>query len=203
MAVRVKICGVTDLRDALAAAEAGASAIGFNFYRRSPRYVSPEVAACIAAELPAAVCRVGVFVNEPRASMTSIACQVGLNAIQLHGDESPEECARWDRKVIKAIRLRDAAAVAAAGSYAVDFILADAYVEGTPGGSGRRVDLDLLAQLNTMRLIVAGGLDPGNVTEVVRRIRPFGVDVASGVERAPGRKDRTLMRRFIENAVAA
>lgn len=203
MSIRVKICGITTLEDARSAAEFGAAAVGFNFYRRSSRYISPEEAARIADDLPGDVCRVGVFVNEARESVAAIARQVGLTALQFHGDESPAACAQWDRKVIKAIRVRDESAHEAAAEYAVDFILADAYVDQVFGGSGRRVEVDWLKRFPAERLIVAGGLTADNVAALVREVRPFGVDVASGIERSPGHKDRVLMRRFIENANAA
>lgn len=203
MSVKVKICGVTALDDALAAAELGADAVGFNFYPASPRYVVPAAARRIAAELPRDICRVGVFVNETRSKVTAIAEEVGLTALQFHGDETPEDCAGWPWKVIKAIRVRDSEAPETARAYTVDFILADAYVEGTFGGTGKRIATQRLSAFDPSRLIVAGGLTCGTVAEVVRCVRPFAVDVASGVESAPGRKDRDLMRRFIENANAA
>jgi phosphoribosylanthranilate isomerase len=198
--VRVKICGITNLADACAAIDAGAAALGFNFYPPSPRSVTPEAAAEIVAQLPRAVCIVGVFVNEARDRVAAIARQVGVTALQFHGDESPEFCRGWTQKVIKAIRVCDAHAAAHAERYAVDFILADAYVEGQRGGTGRRIVPILLEGFERRHLILAGGLNPENVAEAVRTVRPFAVDVASGVERAPGQKDVTLMRRFIAHA---
>lgn len=201
--VRVKICGITSLDDACAAIDAGAAALGFNFYRQSPRYVSPEAAAEIVARLPRPVCAVGVFVNEPRQRVAAIAAQVGLSALQFHGDESPEFCRAWAQKVVKAIRVRDGHAAANAQRYAVDFILADAYVEGQRGGTGRCIVPILLEGFERRHLILAGGLTPETVAEAVRAVRPFAVDVASGVERAPGKKDVALMRRFIAHAQAS
>ena len=198
--VRVKICGITNLDDAHAALDAGAAALGFNFYAHSPRYVTPEVAAEIVAHLRHSVCLVGVFVNEPRERVGAIARMVGLNALQFHGDESPEFCCAWQQKVVKAIRVRDGHAAATAQRYAVDFILADAYVEGQRGGTGRRIVPILLEGFERRRLILAGGLTPQNVAAAVRAFRPYAVDVASGVERAPGKKDVNLMRRFIAQA---
>lgn len=198
--VRVKICGITNVDDARAAVDAGAAALGFNFYPQSPRSVTPEVAAEIVAQLPRSVCTVGVFVNEPRERVAAIVSQVGLTAVQFHGDESPEFCHGWTQKVVKAIRVRDGHAAAIARRYAVDFILADAYVEGQHGGTGRRIVPILLEGFERRRLILAGGLTPQNVAEAVRAVRPFAVDVASGVERAPGKKDVDLMRRFIAHA---
>lgn len=202
-AVRVKICGITNLEDALAAVDAGAAALGFNFYTGSHRYVEPDAAAAIVARLPSSVCAVGVFVDERRERVAEIARQVRLTAIQLHGDEAPDYCRAWASKVIKAIRVRDRHAAAQARTYAVDFILADAYVERQHGGTGRRVDPELLREFDRRRLILAGGLAADNVAEAVRLVRPFAVDVASGVERAPGKKEWELMRRFIANARSA
>ena len=202
-AVRVKICGLTNLDDARAAVDAGASALGFNFYPQSPRYVMPEVAAEIVARVPRSICTVGVFVNEPRDRVAAIVSQVGLTAVQFHGDESPEFCRAWRQKVVKAIRVRDGHAAATAQRYAVDFILADAYVEGQRGGTGQRIVPILLEGFERRRLILAGGLTPQNVAEIVRAVSPFAVDVASGVELAPGKKDVGLMKRFIAHAQAA
>lgn len=203
MAVRVKVCGITTRDDALAAVEAGAAALGFNFYPTSPRYVTPATAGAIIATLPPAVCTVGVFVDESREAITAIARQTRLQALQLHGAEAPELCDGWSEKVIKAIRVRDRDAAAHARAYRVDFILADAYVEGQCGGTGTRVAVELLEGFERRRLILAGGLTAENVAAAVRAVRPFAVDVASGVESAPGRKDWNLMRRFIANAHAA
>jgi len=201
--ILVKVCGITSLADGLAAVEAGAAAVGFNFCPASPRYVPPATAAAIASRLPRSVCTVGVFVNEARDHIVAVAQQVGLTALQFHGEEAPAFCDGWGRKTIKAIRVCDERAAALARQYAVDFILADAYVEGQRGGTGKRIGPALLEGFDRRRLILAGGLTPDNVAEAVRAIRPFAVDVASGVERAPGEKDAGLMRRFIAHAQAA
>ncbi len=202
-AVRVKICGITNRDDAAAAVEAGAAALGFNFYPRSARFVQPDVVAEIVARVPPGVCTVGVFVDETRARVAAIAAQAGVTALQFHGTESPEFCQAWEQKVIKALRVGDATAARHAARYAVDFILADAYVEGQPGGTGRRIVPEHLHGFERTRLILAGGLNPDNVADAVRAVRPFAVDVASGVESAPGQKDWDLMRRFIAHAHAA
>jgi phosphoribosylanthranilate isomerase len=201
--VHVKVCGLTNLDDARAAADAGAAALGFNFYRQSPRWVSPEVAAEIVSRLPPTVCSVGVFVDASREWIGSIVAHVGLAALQFHGDETPAFCQGWPQKVVKAIRVHGRQAAATARAYDVDFILADASVTGLFGGTGQRIDLEFLEGFDRQRLILAGGLTPENVAEVVRAVRPFAVDVASGVERAPGRKDWARMRRFIARAHAA
>jgi phosphoribosylanthranilate isomerase len=203
-AVRVKICGLTNLDDVLAALDAGADALGFNFYPPSPRYVAPQRVAEMVVRVPSHVWTVGVFVDEARERVAQIAAATGLTALQFHGNESPEYCADWAGKtVIKAVRIRDRQAAAAARTLAVDFILADAYVEGRFGGTGTQVETQLLADVDASRLILAGGLTPENVVVAVQTVRPFGVDVASGVESAPGRKDWSLVRRFIANAHAA
>jgi len=203
MSTKVKICGVTSVEDALMVAAAGADAIGLNFFPRSPRFVPVEVAAEIAAALPTGICRVGVFVDASRDVVRSIAERVGLDALQFHGAEPPDICASWDRTTIKALRVRDAQALAAAAGYAVDFILADAHVEGRAGGTGQRVPTEWLAGVAADRLILAGGLTPDNVADAIRSVRPAAVDVASGVERAPGRKDAQKVARFIANARTA
>ena len=201
--VRVKVCGITNLDDALAAVDAGAAALGFNFYSRSPRHIAPQSAADIIVKLPALVRTVGVFVNETRERITAIAKDVGLNTLQFHGDEDADSCRGWTQEVIKAIRVHDRQAALEAQTYAVDFILADAYVEGEFGGTGQRIATELLADFDRSRLILAGGLTPDNVAQAVQAVRPFGVDVASGVESAPGKKDWNLLRRFITHAHAA
>lgn len=203
MAVKVKICGVTTVADARVAAAAGADAIGLNFYARSARCVSAETAAAIVAELPPAVWRVGVFVDAPRDDVQRLADACGLDTLQFHGDESPEYCRGWTQRTIKAIRVKDAATLGAAGAYRVDFVLADAYVEGLAGGTGHIVPPEWLRGISPERLILAGGLTPENVAAAVRGVRPFAVDVASGVEIAPGRKDPERVRRFISNAQTA
>ena len=198
--VRVKVCGITNLDDALAALEMGADALGFNCYRLSPRFITPAIAAKIVARLPRTICTVGVFVNASRQEIEAIVAQVGFTALQFHGDEDPSFCLSWSQKIIKAIRVRGADAAAEALRYPVDFILADAYVEEHFGGTGRRIALGYLDGFEQRRLILAGGLTPDNVAEAVRTVGPFGVDVASGIEQAPGKKDWTLMRRFIAHA---
>lgn len=201
--VRVKVCGITNLDDARAAWEAGADALGFNFYGPSPRFVQPAVAGDIIARLPRKLCKVGVFVDAWRQDVARIAADIGLTALQFHGEEDPEFCQAWPQKVIKAIRVRDGQAAARARTYVVDFILADAYVEDRLGGTGRRIALEYLEGFDRTRLILAGGLTPENVADAVRAVRPFAVDVASGIERALGKKDWNLMKRFIAHAHAS
>jgi phosphoribosylanthranilate isomerase len=149
------------------------------------------------------VCRVGVFVDAARDHVRAIAQRVGLDALQFHGDEGAEYCAGWDRKTIKAVRVRDAGSLARAAAYPVDFLLADAHVEGRPGGTGQRVPAEWLVGVAAERLILAGGLNPDTVAQAIRSLRPAAVDVASGVERAPGVKDPEKVRRFVSNAKSA
>ena len=200
--VRVKICGITRADDALCAREAGAWAIGLNFHPASPRFVEPARAAEIVATVPGILC-VGVFVNADRENVERIAETVGLQALQFHGDENAAYCRGWSLPVVKAIRVRDEESVTGALSYNVDFLLADAFVPGVYGGSGKVVAWDLLRPLDGKRLILAGGLDPENVASAVRAVRPFAVDVASGVEGEPGRKVPEKVRRFVEHAIHA
>src|SRR3990172_2889541 len=187
--IKVKICGITSVRDARVAAEAGAAAIGLNFFPRSPRCVDMQTAEAIVAALPEDVCCVGVFVDAARETVQRVASRLGLDALQFHGEEDAAYCRGWSRTVIKAVRVRHRDALIRAAAYPVDFILADAYVEGLPGGTGERVPPDCLTGVARERLILAGGLTPENVAEAIRQVRPMGVDVASGVERAPGEKD--------------
>ncbi|MBI3786526.1 MAG: phosphoribosylanthranilate isomerase [Deltaproteobacteria bacterium] len=201
--VKVKICGLTSAADAVAADAAGADLLGFNFYPPSPRYVGVAAAAEIVHLLPRGARTVGVFVDAERDEVLRTVQEVGLSMVQFHGSESPQYCRDWSVPVIKAVRVRDRRSIEEIHSYAVDFILADAYVEGQPGGTGRRVAPELLAGLERERLILAGGLNPDNVVEAIRAVRPFAVDVASGVESEPGRKDPQLMRRFIVNVQSA
>ena len=198
--MRVKICGVTSLADATMAVKAGAGAIGFNFYPPSPRCVAPESAAAMARELPLAVWRVGVFVDQPRDVVERVIATAGLTVLQFHGDESAAYCCSWPLPVIKAVRVRSRADVQRAVAYPVDFVLLDAYVEGAAGGTGKSFDWTLLGECARSRLILAGGLTAANVADAVRRVRPYGVDVASGVECRPGVKDPEKVRRFIASA---
>ncbi len=195
-----KICGVTDAADARFAVDAGAWAIGVNFWPESKRCVSAERARAIASSVDGAVPVVGVFVNGERKEIERLVASVPLDMIQLHGDEPPSECRGWPVPVIKALRLRDRNSWKAAESFPADYLLVDAYVSGERGGTGKRIATELIGVGLRDRLILAGGLDPDNVQEMIRAVGPFAVDVASGVESEPGRKDREKVKRFIENA---
>jgi phosphoribosylanthranilate isomerase len=197
----VKICGVTSVEDALLCCEAGADAIGLNFAASSPRRVSLDIARAIVTALPARVLSVGVFVDADAATLRAVRDQLGLGCLQLHGDESPELLAQFLPHAYKALRVRDASVLDDAARYAGEFLLLDAYVPGVHGGSGARFDWTLATALATARkLTLAGGLTPQNVGEAIAAVRPFCVDVASGVEHSPGRKDAALVRAFVQAA---
>jgi phosphoribosylanthranilate isomerase len=201
---RVKICGVTSVEDALMCVEAGADAIGVNFAPGSPRRIALELARRIVAALPAKVIKVGVFVDATESELRDTVERVGLGCVQLHGDESPELVAAFLPHAYKALRVRGREALALAARYPGDHILLDAYVPGVAGGTGATFDWTLAAELALIRQVtLAGGLTPANVAAAVREVRPFCVDVASGVESAPGRKDQAKVRAFIEAARGA
>ncbi|MFL5351533.1 phosphoribosylanthranilate isomerase [Archangium sp.] len=202
MSPRVKICGVTRVEDARMAWAAGADALGLNFYPRSPRYVTPETAAALARTRPALGSVVGVFVNESADVIRARVRDSGLTAVQLHGDEPPEACAGFGVPVIKALRVKGLEDVEKARTYVgvgdVAALLLDGAAPGY-GGGGVGFDWSLVARLADagVPVLVAGGLHPGNVQEAVRATRPYGVDVASGVEVSPGIKNADAVRAFV------
>jgi len=204
MAVKVKICGITNLRDGMAAAEAGADALGFVFYDQSPRDISVEAASGLASQLPQFVLRVGVFVNAPEDLVVRAIRECGLNLLQFHGDEPPEYCLQFGLMSMKAFRVQDAASLQAVLNYHTDAWLLDAYSPGKLGGTGETFnwDLALEAQGWGRPIFLAGGLTPENVAEAVRCAHPYGVDVSGGVEAAPGKKDHAKVRAFIKAAKA-
>jgi phosphoribosylanthranilate isomerase len=202
--VKVKICGITNRDDARHAAICGADALGFVFFAKSPRCVAPEEAHSIIAELPPFVTSVGLFVNEDPERIRHIADFCGLDILQLHGDESPEGCFFPPRRVIKALRVKDAASLAGHESYAVSALLLDAWTAENYGGTGHRCNWEMAAAIASKRMmLLAGGLTPENVAEAVRTVRPYAVDVSSGVESSPGCKDPQKVMDFIRNAKAA
>ena len=204
MPVHVKICGVTSVEDALAAVAAGADAIGVNFAAGSPRRVSVPLARSIVEALPERVVSVGVFVDFGEEQLRDVQSQTGLRCVQLHGDESPELLSVFLPHAYKAIRVRGRESLALAARYPGQHILLDAFVPGAHGGTGATFDWALAAEVARVRSVtLAGGLSPANVAEAVRVVRPYCVDVASGVESAPGRKDAGLMRAFVEAAKGA
>ena len=205
MSVTVKICGITSEADALAAAEAGADAIGLMFYEGSPRHVTLEQAKAISAALPPHVMRVGVFVNAEEALVHQALTECMLNILQFHGDETPEECSRYPVMTLKAFRVQGEETLAQLEAYPSAGYLLDAYVKDALGGTGATFNWDLAvrAQEFGKPIFLAGGLTPGNVAEAVRKVQPFGVDVSSGVESELGRKDAEQMRSFVAAAKGA
>lgn len=202
MTVRVKICGITRLEDLHAACEAGADALGFVFYDKSPRHVSIDAAAELVRALPPFVQSVGLFVDAEPADIEAVLASVPLDLLQFHGDETPEQCARYRRPFLKAVRVKaDTDLLECAADFeAARGLLLDAYVPGVPGGTGERFDWSLIPPDLPKPVVLSGGLEPGNVAESVRRVRPWAVDVSSGVEASKGIKDALKMARFIANA---
>ena len=193
----VKICGITNLDDARAAVEAGADALGFNFYRPSPRYIPPKDAGKIIAQLPESVLKVGVFVNEGLHSVLSTVSEAGLSAVQLHGDESPEYCRELTGTyVIKAFGAGDNLELAA---YNVDAIMLDTKDDVLHGGTGRTFDWSIAKRTNKAvpKLFLAGGLSPDNVAEAIKTVRPYAVDACSSLEERLGKKNHAALRSFI------
>ena len=198
----VKICGITNASDALAAAESGADAVGFMFYPPSPRNISLRAAAKIVRELPPFVVKVGVFVNADEDQVMRAVGECGLNLLQFHGDESPEYCLQFGVMSMKAFRIRNAESLKALPAYRTDAWLLDAYVADKIGGTGESFNWDLAVEANKFGrpIFLAGGLTPDNVAAAVRKVRPYAVDVSGGVEKEPGRKDHAKVRAFIEAA---
>ncbi|MBO2925693.1 phosphoribosylanthranilate isomerase [Metapseudomonas otitidis] len=198
--VRVKICGITRVEDALAAVVAGADAIGLVFYAPSPRAVTAEQARAIISALPPFVTTVGLFVDMPGEELDSVLATVPLDLLQFHGDESPEACRRHGRPYLKALRIRPGDDVSALIDRYPDAsgVLLDTYVPGTPGGTGEAFDWSLVPSGPSRPVVLAGGLTPGNVAEAIRRVRPYAVDVSGGVEASKGIKDPVLIRVFID-----
>ena len=195
--VRIKICGVTRAEDALEAVRLGADALGFNFWPGSKRHVTPEAARAIIARLPPFVTSVGVFVNQGEDELRSVAAASGIQVFQLHGDETPELCARLPLPVVKAIPVDQVRTLSRLLSYEVSAFLLDTPSRGY-GGTGVPFDWSLAAGVSEVApVILAGGLTPENVAEAVRAVRPYAVDVASGVEISPGVKDHARMARFV------
>ncbi len=198
MSTRVKICGITNLEDARVAVEFGADALGFVF-AESPRRINPETAAEIVCSLPPFLTCVGLFVDEAPELVGKVARECRLNALQFHGEESPEYCRQFRLKKIKAFRIRDEHSLKVLSPYQVDAYLLDAWVEGIAGGTGERFNWDLAARAKESgrTIILAGGLRPDNVAEAIGKVRPYGVDVSTGVESEPGKKDHEKMKEFI------
>lgn len=202
MRTRVKICGITRIEDALAAIGAGADALGFVFYKPSPRYVTPEKAGEIIEQLPPFVTTVALFVNEPADDIYRILKTSRCDLIQFHGDESAEFCASFNRPWIKALRVKDAESLS---EQLVEFkaaraLLLDSYRPGVPGGTGETFNWELIPDNPPRPLILAGGLTPDNISTAVQQLQPYGVDVSGGVEAQKGVKDPVKIHAFIRGA---
>jgi len=202
MSVKVKICGITNLADAQTALEAGADLLGFVFYEKSPRHVSVKAASGIVRQLPPFVARVGVFVNAREELISQALGECGLNVLQFHGDESPEDCLKFGVMSMKAFRVRDRASLKLFPAYQTDAWLLDAYAPDARGGTGATFNWDLAVEAQKLgrTIFLAGGLTPENVGVAVRRVRPFALDVSSGVEALPGKKDAAKVCAFIAAA---
>lgn len=196
---RIKICGITRVQDALAVARGGADAIGLVFYERSPRYVSIELAAELARALPPFVTTVGLFVNAAPALVREVLAAVPLDVLQFHGDESPAYCAQFGKPYLKAIRVKAGVDLlqCAADFASAQGLLLDAFVEGIPGGTGASFDWALIPKNLSVPVILSGGLDAENIAAAIQQVRPYAVDVSSGVEVSKGIKDATKIAAFI------
>jgi len=197
--VKVKICGITSVRDAEEAVEAGADALGLMFYPGSPRHITEEMAQTIERRLPPFIIRVGVFADATPEDVFSAMHKCGLNLLQFHGRETPEFCRQFGMMTMKAFRIRDAESLREIPRYETDAYLLDSYVAGKAGGTGEVFNWELAVEAARFGkpIFLAGGLTPENVAEAVRTVHPFAVDVSSGVEQSPGIKDPKKMRDFI------
>lgn len=198
---RIKICGIREPAHARLAADEGADAIGLVFYRQSPRYIEPEAAAAIARTLPPYVAAVGLFVDETAERVAKILEQVPLDLLQFQGDEPAEFCERFGRPYVRAVRMGQGVdLLECAGRFKrAKALLLDAHVPGLPGGTGRRFDWSRVPRSLPIPLIVSGGLDAGNVADAIREVRPWAVDVSSGVEASRGVKDPAKIADFIRS----
>lgn len=203
MPVRVKICGLTNVQDALAAITAGADALGFIFYEPSPRNVPAKIVSDIIRELPPFIAKVGVFVNPTEIAVREVLSACAVDTLQFHGDESPAFCRQFaPLKVYKAFRIRDSRSLRALPAYKTDAWLLDSAVPEKQGGTGMKFDWHLAIEAKQLGrpILLAGGLTPENVAEAVRQVCPYAVDVSSGVEAEPGKKDHAKLREFIAAA---
>jgi len=195
----IKICGITNIMDAKEVTKLGADALGFVFYERSPRKITIEKAKEIIDSLPKKVVKVGLFVDELEEKVSEIASYCNFGILQFHGDETPDYCKKFPQKIIKAFRIKDRESLANIPKYEVDYYLLDAYSEELFGGTGRTFNWDLAKKAKKFGkpIILSGGLNPGNIIEAIEKVSPFGVDVSSGVELSPGKKDYKKLEEFI------
>ncbi|MDD2703158.1 MAG: phosphoribosylanthranilate isomerase [Candidatus Omnitrophica bacterium] len=201
--IKVKICGITNLEDAKASIAAGCDALGFIFFKRSPRYIPPPEARKIIKRLPTKVLKSGVFVNAREKSVKRIAGLCGLDMLQFHGNESPEFCRRFPGyRVIKVFRVKDSIDLKSISGYDVFAFLFDTYSGGRSGGTGRKFDWRMMDHLHGIKtpVFLSGGLNENNVLQAVRRVRPEWVDASSLLEISPGRKDHDKIRKFVRAA---
>src|SRR6185437_5446814 len=199
METRVKICGITNITDAQVAVEAGADAIGFIFYEKSPRFVTIQQAAEISKQLPSFLMRVGVFVNAPEEFVLRAISEAGLTLLQFHGHEKPDYCVQFGLMNMKAFPMRNEESLEKILNYQTDAYLLDAYMENALGGTGKTFNWDLAvaAQKFGKPIFLSGGLTPENVADAIKKVQPFAVDVSSGVESSPGKKDAEKVKAFI------
>lgn len=209
MAVKIKVCGITNLDDAEKSLEFGADILGFNFYPPSPRCIAPGKAREIIERLPADAFNVALFVNEPKARVNEVLAagqlpdgRLGYRGLQFHGEENGDYCQGWDIKVIKAFRIKERSSLAALQGFPADYYLLDSFSAGY-GGSGQMFPWEWLEGVDSAKILLSGGLRIENVTEAIRKIQPFGVDVCSGVETRPGIKDHAKLKEFIDAAKSA
>lgn len=208
MLTKIKICGITNVADAHAAVDLGADALGFIFVPDTPRYIESQDAAQVISKLPPFITKVGVFADESPGTVSQTIQTCGLNVIQLHGSETPEYCdnirSRGRSIIIKSFRVKDRHSLSPIPKYKVSAYLLDTYVKGKKGGTGETFNWDLAIEAKKYgRIIIAGGLTPENVAEAIRHVRPYAVDVGSGVEASPGKKDHAKIRAFIESVRTA
>lgn len=199
---KIKICGITNKEDAIHAAGLGVDMLGFVFYKKSKRYVEPKVVRDIINELPPLISRVGVFVDESKERVREIAEDSDIDTLQFHGDEAPDYCLSFkdDYKVIKAFRIEDRKDLKDINNYDVDFYLLDTKVSDSKGGTGKIFNWRVMEEFEFLKpVILSGGLGPKNISRAIKDIMPYGVDVSTGVEESPGKKDFELMKKFVEN----
>lgn len=199
--VKVKICGITNFEDARTAVLAGCDMLGFVFYEKSPRYIRPDRAGDIISGLPGGVEKVALFVNEQKKTVIDILNQIKeIDILQFHGDETPDYCSAFNKRIIKAIRVKNKDSIKQMASYNVNFFLLDAFKKDIYGGTGENFEWKLAkdAKAYNVPIILSGGLNPENVKEAIELVEPYAVDVSSGVEISPGRKDPELIKRFIQ-----
>ena len=201
--VKIKICGITNLEDALNSVKSGCNALGFVFYRKSPRYITPEKASQIVKHIPSHILKIGVFVNAEEETIKRIAKLCNLDMLQFHGNESPEFCKKFKgHKIIKAFRVKDKIELKNLLKYKTFAYLFDAFVKSKMGGTGKKFNWMRVRHLKGLRkpIFLSGGLNKKNVTEAIRQVRPGWVDVSSSVELKPGKKDSKKVKEFIETA---